>query len=141
MSDEKPKNPQEIPLRSILKDRTFWVAFDELSRGPLRDERLIKAIHEESILAAEDLEAAQRNLEDAQAKLKNQHDKLQDARHKHRHATLAAVISDWLEDTSRWPSAPKAAAHYCATIAPEYTTKTVADWIRECAKEKGIRLR
>lgn len=68
------------------------------------------------------------------------------ARHKKNHKAKAIVIAEWAKDTSAFPSAEKAGRHFADWLVTENIVKTieprtVTGWIRDYAKQKGVKLR
>lgn len=69
---------------------------------------------------------------------------LLEQRHAPRNAVRSMVLSDWEKNISAYPSAEKAGRHYADWLQAQghsYEPRTVRDWIRERAKEKGITFR
>ena len=65
-------------------------------------------------------------------------------RHEQRHRARALVCAEWERAPSDFPSAEKAGYHFSQWIAGQghpYEPRTVTSWIREHAKQLGIRFR
>jgi hypothetical protein len=66
-------------------------------------------------------------------------------RHKGRDKARAAVLSNWENNPAAFPSAEKASCHYSEWLPTQghkqFTPRTIASWIRQYAKKKGILLR
>jgi hypothetical protein len=67
-----------------------------------------------------------------------------DSRHEWNRQVKAKVLAWFDEDPTKFLSAEKAAKHFCSLLSDEgieREQRTVADWIRAHAKEKGLRWR
>jgi len=67
-----------------------------------------------------------------------------DSRHEMNRQVKSKVLTWFDEKPAQFPSAEKAAKHFCAMLSEEgieREQRTVADWIRAYAKEKGLRWR
>ena len=67
-----------------------------------------------------------------------------DSRHELNRQVKSKVLAWFDEKPTQFPSAEKAAKHFCAMLSEEgieREQRTVADWIRAYAKEKGLRWR
>ena len=65
-------------------------------------------------------------------------------RHQDNNDVKKLVLDAWEKDPSKFASAEKAADHFADALEVNGTPRshrTVVDWIRAHAKEKGIRLR
>lgn len=65
-------------------------------------------------------------------------------RHEQNREIKARVLEWFAEDPTKFPSAEKAAKHFCAMLSDEgieREQRTVADWIRGYAKQAGIKWR
>lgn len=72
--------------------------------------------------------------------------KLNDLRHHKNHDAKAKVLKEWEKNPSKFASASKAGVFLASWLFENdnnyaYEARTVADWIREYAKSRGIKLR
>jgi hypothetical protein len=104
---------------------------------------LKKALHDQKLQLAES---------DRQRQSKKAQD-LNALRHKETHETQSLVTSEWEKEPSRFPSAEQAGAHFADWLESQkigrkvkgefvpYQPRTITDWIRKHAKNRGIKLR
>lgn len=70
--------------------------------------------------------------------------KLNEIRHEKNYAAKKMVIDEWKKEPSAFPSAAKAGLHFADWLEAKgrkYEPSTVTTWIRDYAKEIGLRLR
>lgn len=109
-------------------DSAQWLRFVLVT---WREAELFQTILTKLLQQSDEARARTRNLSE------RRHAKTREAREK--------VLHDWEKEPSRFRSAEKAGAYYSDWLVKQdckrFETRTVADWIREHARLRGIKLR
>jgi hypothetical protein len=113
------------------------------------DDRIHEIQETHKPVTAEDIdriraEIRQQIEEDSKARQVEHAKELNQARHQGNNAIRKQVLDQWETNTTQFPSAEKAGAHYVDVLAKqgiEREHRTVVGWIRTRAKELGIRFR
>ena len=125
-------------------------ATDAVGRAELRKatQRLSQKYEEKigKIRSSQDLHAEIRAELIQQEKQRRQEEAAarNDSRHEFNRQVKVKVLSWFAEDPAKFPSAEKAAKHFCGILSEEgieREQRTVADWIRAYAKDNGMRWR
>jgi len=109
-------------------------------------EAVCYAKHLKSIARLEDLRSEKEKKQKKEERQKRSllAEKLNIARHQKRNEVKSLVISEWKMDKSKFPSAEKAGGNYSSWLKDrgfEYEPRTVTGWIRDYAKEIGVKFR
>jgi hypothetical protein len=82
--------------------------------------------------------------EEERNRRKERSEQLNQQRHKKRNKAKAMVIAEWLKQPDKFPSGEQAGLYFADWLqkqGTEFQPRSVTSWIREAAKERGIRFR
>jgi hypothetical protein len=141
-------------MGSIIVQAMDAVSYAEKMRETLRTEkkyenRINKIQAKQQVLSQADMqkirdEIKQELIIESKAELKNWSDTSNEIRHKPNRNVKKIVLDLFDENPRQYSSAEKAADYYLEVLQKQNidrSHRTVADWIRERAREKGIRFR
>jgi len=141
-------------MGSIIVQAMDAVSYAEKMRETLRTEekyedRINKIQAKQQVLSQADMqkirdEIKQELIIESKAQLKNWSDTSNEIRHKPNRNVKKIVLDLFDENPRQYSSAEKAADYYLEVLQKQNidrSHRTVADWIRERAREKGMRFR